>query len=73
MIFDIIVVAMTLVKTIQLNWGGASGGRTIIHTLMRDGKSICKRPPTVLNRSPRCCVFRVGHTSRAEGIDDAKK
>lgn len=37
MIFDLIVVAMTLVKTIQLNWGGASGGRTIIHILMRDG------------------------------------
>ena len=39
MIFDLIVVAMTLLKTVQSNWG-CVGGRTIIHVLMRDGKSV---------------------------------
>ena len=38
MILDFIVVAMTLLKTVRLNRG--VGGRTILHVLMRDSKSI---------------------------------
>ena len=38
MFFDLIVVTMTLVKTVQLN-RRSGGGYTIVYILMRDGKS----------------------------------
>lgn len=39
MLFDLIVVIMTLVRTIRINQT-SGGDRTLIHVLIRDGKRI---------------------------------
>ena len=44
MIFDLIVIVMTLVKTIRIN-RRSGGGQTLAHILMRDGKGFSLKPP----------------------------
>ena len=65
MLFDLVVVIMTLVRTIKIN--KASGGdRTLIHVLIRDGKRISSSLSIPLSSLSRCHLLCVHPVSCVE-------
>ena len=59
LVFDLIVVMLTLAKTIKIN-RSSGGDRTLTHVLIRDGKTIVLKPPSiVLIELSRCHVLWV--------------